>query len=80
MVAHDFKPGRGVQVVNPTTAGSADDPAILQWADPLGHARDDDDLYALDALGNVVAFSSGPLSPSETTEPGEAVTEPATRG
>ena len=56
--AHDFEPGRGVQVVNPTTAASASVPAILQWADPLGHARDDYDLYALDALGNVVGFSN----------------------
>ena len=56
--AHDFKPGRGVQAVNPTTAGSAFNPAILHWADPLGHARDDYDLYALDALGNVVGFSN----------------------
>ena len=56
--AHDFKPGRGVQVFNPTTAGSAEAATILQWADPLGHATDDYDLYALDALGNVVAFSN----------------------
>ena len=56
--AHDFNPGSGVQVVNPTTAGSAGVPAILQWADPLGHAGNDYDLYALDALGNVVAFSN----------------------
>jgi subtilisin-like proprotein convertase family protein len=56
--AHDFKPGRGVQMVNPTTAGSAGDPAILQWADPLGRAGNDYDLYALDTLGNVVGFSN----------------------
>jgi subtilisin-like proprotein convertase family protein len=56
--AHDFDPGPGVQVVNPTTAHSADQPALLQWADPLGAANDDYDLYALDAAGNVVAFSN----------------------
>ena len=38
--------------------GAPFNPALLQWADPLGHAGDDYDLYALDALGNVVAFSN----------------------
>ena len=56
--AHDFDPGSGVQVVNPTTAGSAFAPAVLQWADPLGAAADDYDLYALDAAGNVVAYAN----------------------
>jgi subtilisin-like proprotein convertase family protein len=56
--AHDFDPGPGVQVVNPTTARSADQPALLQWADPLGAADDDYDLYILDKAGNVVDFSN----------------------
>lgn len=56
--AHDFDPGAGVQEVDPTTSSTADVPAILQWADPLGRAKDDYDLYALDPAGNVVAFSN----------------------
>jgi subtilisin-like proprotein convertase family protein len=56
--AHDFDPGAAVQAANPVTDGSAGAPAILQWADPLGAASDDYDLYALDADGNVVGFSN----------------------
>jgi subtilisin-like proprotein convertase family protein len=56
--AHDFDPGPGIQVVDPTTAHSAGQPALLQWAEPLGAASDDYDLYALDGAGNVVAFSN----------------------
>lgn len=56
--AHDFDPGPQVQVEDPVSAGSAGDPAILQWADPLGKAADDYDLYAVDGDGNVVAFSN----------------------
>lgn len=55
--AHDFDPGAGVQLVDPLSAGSVDAPVVLTWADALGHASDDYDLYALDAAGNVVAFS-----------------------
>ena len=57
-VAHDFDPGTGVQVSDPTTPATAGLPAILQWADPLGAAADDYDLYAIDASGNVVGFSN----------------------
>ena len=56
--AHDFDPGAGVQAANPVSSASADAPAVLQWADALGAAADDYDLYALDAAGNVVAFSN----------------------
>ena len=45
-------------MVNRPPPATAGDPAILQWADPLGHAGNDYDLYALDPLGNVVAFSN----------------------
>ena len=55
--AHDFDPGPGVQLVNPLSASSRGVPVTLWWADPLGHADDDYDLYALDAQDNVVAFS-----------------------
>lgn len=57
-VAHDFDPGSGVQVVDPTSDSTINVPAILQWADPLGAAKNDYDLYVLDPDGNVVAFSN----------------------
>ncbi|WP_426563784.1 S8 family serine peptidase [Angustibacter sp. McL0619] len=56
--AHDFKPGSGVQVLDPLSADSDGVPALLQWADPLGHSANDYDLYAVDADGNVLAFSN----------------------
>lgn len=55
--AADFEPGSGVQIYEPVSDASVGDTATLFWADPLGHARDDYDLYNLDAHGNVVAFS-----------------------
>ncbi len=57
-VPHDFDPGAAVQPINPVTPGSAGAPAILHWANPLGGAGDDYDLYALDPSGNVVGFSN----------------------
>jgi subtilisin-like proprotein convertase family protein len=57
-VAHDFDPGAGVQNVDPLSEDTAGAPVILQWADPLGHAGDDYDLYELDPAGNVIAFSN----------------------
>lgn len=56
--AHDFDPGAGVQVFEPISpASSAGVPVTLFWADPLGAAADDYDLYLFDASGNVVSFS-----------------------
>lgn len=57
-VAHDFDPGPGVQAINPTSDDSAGVPAILQWANPLGAAGDDYDLYAVASDGTVLAFSN----------------------
>jgi uncharacterized repeat protein (TIGR01451 family) len=57
-IAHDFAPGDAVQALNPTSGDSAGVPAILQWADPLGGAANDYDLYAVAADGSVVAFSN----------------------
>jgi subtilisin-like proprotein convertase family protein len=55
-VANDFAAGPGVQVFEPL--GPVDFvPVTLWWADPLGHANDDYDLYLLDSAGNVVAAS-----------------------
>jgi len=56
--AHDFAPGEPIQVVDPVTANSGGVTVVLQWADPLGRAGDDYDLYALDIAGNVVAYSN----------------------
>jgi len=57
-VAHDFDASSRVQSVDPLSANSAGNPAVLQWADALGAADDDYDLYAVDAAGDVMAFSN----------------------
>jgi subtilisin-like proprotein convertase family protein len=56
--AHDFDPGAGVQEVEPLSEASGGLPVVLQWADPLGAARDDYDLYVLDSSDEVVGFSN----------------------
>lgn len=56
--AEDFDPGPGVQIFEPLSDyGNYGVPVTLWWADPLGHATDDYDLYLLDGEGNVVSFS-----------------------
>jgi subtilisin-like proprotein convertase family protein len=55
--AHDFDPGPGVQVFDPLSSGSIGVPIALWWADPLGAAADDYDVYEFDQAGNVVGFS-----------------------
>ncbi len=56
--AHDFDPGAGVQVFEPVSPqSSANVPVTLFWADPLGGAANDYDLYLFDASSNVVSFS-----------------------
>ena len=55
--AHDFDPGPGVQIFDPLSAASSGVPVTLFWADPLGGAANDYDLYLFDAVSNVVAFS-----------------------
>jgi subtilisin-like proprotein convertase family protein len=55
--AHDFDPGPGVQIFDPLSAASRNVPVTLFWADPLGAAANDYDLYLFDASSNVVAFS-----------------------
>ena len=48
--AHDFDPGPAVQVFDPISRRlSAGVPVTLFWADPLGAAGDDYDLYLFDA-------------------------------
>ncbi|HEY4095954.1 MAG TPA: S8 family serine peptidase, partial [Baekduia sp.] len=51
---HDFDPGAGTQTADPVDPDST---LVLSWADPLGHAADDYDLYELDDGGHVVGFS-----------------------
>lgn len=55
--AHDFDPGPGVQVFDPLSDESAGTVVPLFWAEPLGGATPDYDLYEFDATGNVVALS-----------------------
>ena len=56
--AHDFDPGAGVQVFEPISPqSSAQIPVTLFWADPLGGAANDYDLYLFDANSNIVSFS-----------------------
>ena len=55
--AHDFDPGPGVQVFEPLSRESVGVPVTLWWADPLGHAANDYDLYLFDAAGNVLGVS-----------------------
>jgi subtilisin-like proprotein convertase family protein len=57
-VAHDFDPGPGVQLLQPISPpSSAGVPVTLFWADPLGGAANDYDLYLLNAFSDVVGFS-----------------------
>lgn len=56
--AHDFKPGPETQILDPFSPASSGTPTLLYWADPLGAAADDYDLYAVDGAGNVLAASN----------------------
>ncbi|GAA3857377.1 S8 family serine peptidase [Saccharothrix violaceirubra] len=56
--AHDFDPSpTAKQVLDPLAVGSGGAPVTLSWADPLGAAGDDYDLYLVNAQGNVVGAS-----------------------
>ena len=58
--AHDFDPGPAVQVFEPISPdSSAGVPVTLFWADPLGAAADDYDLYLFDAAGKVRRVLAG---------------------
>ena len=56
--AHDFAPGSVIQAADPLGDEAAGTVTTLFWADPLGRAVDDYDLYLLDANGRVVAMSN----------------------
>ncbi|MDA0164804.1 S8 family serine peptidase [Solirubrobacter ginsenosidimutans] len=55
--AHDFDPGPATQIVDPIAVPSGGAVVTLFWAEPLGHATSDYDLYLLNASGGVVDFS-----------------------
>ncbi|WP_443732123.1 S8 family serine peptidase [Solirubrobacter phytolaccae] len=56
--AHDFDPGEPVQVFEPISPDSDDGvPVTLWWANQLGAAADDYDLYLFDGTGTVVNFA-----------------------
>jgi subtilisin-like proprotein convertase family protein len=56
---HDFAPGAAVQTLDPiANAGFFGEPVDLFWADPLGGASDDYDLYVVDSTGAVTSFSN----------------------
>jgi subtilisin-like proprotein convertase family protein len=56
--AHDFDPGAPVQVFEPLSEDSDFDiPITLWWADRLGAATDDYDLYLFDDEGTLVDFA-----------------------
>lgn len=74
--AHDFDPGPGVQVFEPLSdRSSAGVPVTLFWADPLGHAADDYDLYLFDSTDTVVGFSQNVQNGSQ--DPFEILQTPA---
>lgn len=52
--AHDFDPGPGVHVYEPISDASGQVVVPVFWAEPLGAAASDYDLYGFDASGNVV--------------------------
>ncbi|MDN5768086.1 MAG: S8 family serine peptidase [Humibacillus sp.] len=72
--AHDFDPGPGVQVFEPLSDESYGVVVPLFWANPLGGATDDYDLYLFDSAGNVTGFSqqvqNGTQDPLEILQTG----------
>jgi subtilisin-like proprotein convertase family protein len=72
--AHDFDPDPArVQAANPLSVpGFGGAPVTLFWAEPLGRAASDYDLYATDAAGDVVAFSQSVQN--GTQDPYERIT------
>ena len=72
--AHDFDPGPGVQVFEPLSDESSGVVVPLFWANPLGAATDDYDLYLFDSAGNVTDFSqqvqNGTQDPFEILQTG----------
>jgi subtilisin-like proprotein convertase family protein len=55
--AHDFDPGPGVQVFNPLSAASIGSVVTMFWAEPLGHAGSDYDVYVFDSAGTLLNFA-----------------------
>ncbi|HEX5621391.1 MAG TPA: S8 family serine peptidase [Solirubrobacteraceae bacterium] len=77
--AHDFDPGPGVQVWEPISPDSDEGvPVTLFWANRLGGAADDYDLYLFDRAGNLVDFSQDVQDGND--DPYERVTTPGAGG
>ncbi len=76
--AHDFDPGPGVQVYEPLSDASGQVAVPLFWAEPLGAAASDYDLYEFDASGNVVALSQNVQN--GTQDPFELLQSPGGSG
>ena len=55
--AHDFDPGPAVQVFNPLSAYSIGAYVTMFWAEPLGDATSDYDVYVFDGAGNLLNYS-----------------------
>ena len=55
--AHDFDPGPAVQLFNPLSAYSILAYVTMFWAEPLGDASSDYDVYVFDGAGNLVNYS-----------------------
>ena len=55
---NDFAPGAAVQTRDPVSDFSQGQPVDLFWADPLGGAADDYDVYIVDDTGTVTAYSN----------------------
>src|SRR5258708_12517281 len=68
--AHDFDPTAAVSQYDTITASGG--PLNLHWADPLGGASNDYDLFVLNSSGTAVLASS-PNIPSGTPDPYEQV-------
>jgi subtilisin-like proprotein convertase family protein len=77
---HDFAPGGAVQTRDPLSDNSYGAPVDLFWADPLGGAGDDYDLYLVDDTGTVTDMSNNfqdgtqdPYERANVPEPGDSV-------
>ena len=55
--AHDFDPGPAVQVFDPLSEYSLGSVVTMFWAEALGHAASDYDVYIFDSAGNLLNFS-----------------------
>ncbi len=55
--AHDWDPGPAVQVFNPLTQNSFGSVVTTFWAEPLGRAASDYDVYVFNQAGTLLSFA-----------------------